>query len=70
MKMGLKGNLLPHSEEDFAELLATGKAVYTKCIFNGCHFPERTHTVAGWRETQISGSCEDCFDNLFKDSCK
>lgn len=25
-----------------------------------------THSAAGWRETQISGFCEDCFDALFE----
>jgi hypothetical protein len=26
-----------------------------------------THSEAGWKETQISGLCEDCFDALFEE---
>jgi hypothetical protein len=28
--------------------------------------PKNTHTEAGWRETKISGFCEDCFDGVFQ----
>lgn len=28
---------------------------------------ENTRSEAGWRETKISGMCENCWDNLFKD---
>jgi len=41
---------------------------YTRCIQCGEPFTEQNvHTVDGWGETQISGECEDCFDELFKD---
>jgi hypothetical protein len=26
---------------------------------------QNTHSSAGWRETQISGYCENCFDKIF-----
>ena len=28
---------------------------------------KNVHTDAGWKETRISGMCEDCFDGLFTD---
>jgi len=39
--------------------------------YNHCHVchngftPANVFTPAGWRETQISGTCEKCFDELF-----
>jgi len=34
-----------------------------KCVDCGNAFTEENvHTADGWRETQISGLCEDCFD--------
>jgi hypothetical protein len=39
---------------------------YHVCI--DCKQPftsENVHSPEGWRETQISGMCEDCFDDLF-----
>ncbi len=41
---------------------------YTKCI--ACHLPfsaANVFTEAGARETQLSGLCEACFDNLFEE---
>lgn len=28
---------------------------------------KNTHSADGWRETQISGMCEDCFDETCTD---
>lgn len=37
-----------------------------RCIKCGEPFSdENTHTAAGWKETHITGMCEDCFDGLF-----
>lgn len=39
--------------------------MYIACV--ECEEPfseENVHTEAGWRETQISGLCEDCFDEI------
>jgi hypothetical protein len=63
MKKGLKGNDLPESMEDFAKLVECGRVTYKACVF--CHKDIswlNTKTPAGWRESQISGSCEKCFD--------
>lgn len=36
------------------------------CIDCGQPFTDaNVHTDEGWRETKISGMCEDCFDALF-----
>ena len=41
-------------------------AAQGRCIKCGEDFSDKnTHTVAGWKETRISGMCEDCFDELF-----
>lgn len=38
---------------------------YTLCVKCKCPFTSKNvHTIEGWRETQISGMCEDCFDAL------
>lgn len=37
-----------------------------RCINCGEYFSEHnTFTDAGWRETKISGMCENCYDELF-----
>lgn len=41
---------------------------FARCI--ECRKPftyKNTFTNAGWKETQISGYCEQCFDKLFKE---
>lgn len=39
---------------------------YTHCVECSLPFsPLNTTTEAGWIETQISGLCEKCFDELF-----
>ena len=63
-EMGLKGNLLPENEYDFIENQPSMK--FLKCMV--CHKPfsgANTTSRMGWRETQISGYCEKCFDSLF-----
>lgn len=68
MKVGLKGNMLPESFGDFLRLRADGALRFHGCV--SCCEPfdgDNTQTPAGWRETQISGMCEHCFDNLFDD---
>jgi hypothetical protein len=64
--IGLKGNLLPTDEADY--LANLGEMRFTKCISHKGEFSgANTHTRLGWRETQISGMCEDCYDELFKE---
>jgi hypothetical protein len=64
----IKGGWLPESAEDFA-VLQIGRAVrFARCF--DCKEPigpANTRSAAGWRETQISGRCEDCFEELFKE---
>lgn len=39
-----------------------------ECIECGEPFTEKNvHTELGWRETKISGMCEDCFDEVTGD---
>lgn len=67
MKQGLRGQSLPENEKDFQTLSALANARYLVCVF--CKKPfsgENVTTRAGWLETQISGSCEKCFDDLFE----
>ena len=60
---------LPESFKDFKELVGTAGQRYTQCVSCLDPFsPNNTRTKAGWSETQISGMCEDCFDNLFEES--
>lgn len=65
MKQGLRGNLLPQSQAEFELLLADGNATFKKCCNCNHDFAGRTHTLLGWQETQISGWCEECFDDAF-----
>lgn len=68
MKRGLRGQFLPESFGDFEELKVTGYAGYRHCHY--CHedfYPSNVFTPNGWKETQISGSCEKCWDALFSD---
>ncbi len=64
MEMGLKGNLLPDNEQEFADNFIDMKHV--RCVQCNSGFgPQNTFTRLGWRETQISGFCEKCFDDMF-----
>lgn len=61
------GSTLPASLDEFTRNRAQMK--HLACI--DCHTPFNSlnvHTYLGWKETQISGLCEDCFDNLFDDA--
>ena len=52
----------------FKALCAVNLATNVSCYACGEVFsPANTHTVQGWKETQISGMCEDCFDALFEE---
>lgn len=56
----------PHADHERAEMerrLAGGL-----CLSCGEPFTAaNVHSLAGWAETRISGTCEDCFDALFAD---
>ena len=68
MKTSLKGHALPESAED-AAALASQNPMFAVCSICGLSLsdPKAAYTTAGWRETQISGICEPCFDSLFED---
>jgi hypothetical protein len=59
--------MLPDSCEDAQRLQAEGKLRFASCMDCRQSLAAATAatTPAGWRETQISGMCEPCFDNLF-----
>lgn len=41
---------------------------YTRCLDCKAEFTDaNVLTPSGWRETQISGTCETCFDEMFAD---
>ena len=65
----IRGGFLPESEADFRQLTDTRKTLNLKC--NDCDRPFTSAIVRsapGWRETQISGMCEVCYDALFQDA--
>ena len=56
---------LPKSQIELQSLIQSGNHRYRLCI--ECHHQFTTRNVwteDGWRETQISGLCEACFDEL------
>lgn len=59
----------PTSEPAFKLAIARGEPLWTHCKSCGNAFGnENTHTPAGWKDTQITGWCEDCYDNAFAGS--
>lgn len=55
--------LLPESDDDLGNI---ERPLFSRCV--DCEQPFTKHNVftpAGWRETQISGMCEECWDELF-----
>lgn len=67
---GLKGNMLPESHENARTLELEGKMVFSECVVCKLSLAdlEAASTRLGWLETQISGVCEPCFEELFRDS--
>ncbi len=56
----------PGSYAAFSILQSQGKVNYNCCVScNEPFHPINTRTSNGWKETQISGMCENCFDNIF-----
>lgn len=59
-----RGRLLPESEADFKTLVTLNKCALF-CI--ECDKPfsrENVHTREGWVETQVSGFCQDCYEDF------
>jgi hypothetical protein len=58
--------LFPDSYEDFKTLLER-RAPSLRLVCTKCAAPFssiNTHTPESWRDTQIIGWCEDCYDRL------
>lgn len=58
---------LPTNQQEPLKMIQTGEARYKECI--ECHhqFTSRNvWTEKGWQETQNSGLCEDCFQELVR----
>jgi len=65
----IRGHLLPESAADFHQLVNLRKARNLKCMDCDQPFTQaNVTTAAGWKETQISGFCEVCYDALFDDA--
>lgn len=57
----------PISYHDFKTYVEAGLLIQKTCICcNEPFTPENVKTSLGWRETQISGYCEDCWDKIFE----
>lgn len=59
---------LPENEDDFGLLKSVRGAYFLRCVF--CHKPFTEANVRSrlaWMETQISGSCENCWDEMMKE---
>ena len=69
MRTSIRGHLLPESEQDAKLLFSQKLHRHAHCA--QCHqpldSPTAAHTPLGWAETQISGICEPCFDEIFND---
>ena len=67
MKRSLKGHDLPESWAEAQQLAYAGKLKYIRCC--NCHAllhsRQAAYSTEGWRESQISGICEPCFDSTF-----
>lgn len=67
MKPSLKGYPLPENAADARLLADNEQQMFGKCNICGILLsdPNAASTRNGWLETQISGTCEPCFDALF-----
>lgn len=53
LKEKMKADLYPNRKE--------GHCLECNEVFSN----KNCHSAAGWKETQISGICENCFDRMF-----
>jgi len=57
----------PNSYQQYLNLAVGNSAVATRCISCKEPFNERNvRSPEGWAETQISSTCETCFDEIFE----
>lgn len=58
----------PMSFLEFQDLKNNGAELQCTCILCNEEFSNKNvHSAMGWRETQITGYCENCWDALFED---
>lgn len=59
-------HMLPESLADAEKLALDNVQRYRRCLTCGIplHVSAAASTPASWRETQISGLCEPCFDDI------
>jgi hypothetical protein len=69
MKTGIRGDLLPESADDYEVLVRSPYGLrYTSCVRCKTPYgPNSASSPEGWRDTQIIGYCEPCFDALTDD---
>jgi hypothetical protein len=61
-----RSKLLPESLQEYQVLDQEGRLTFKNCFECKEPFgPSNVMTPPGWRETQITGYCEACFDKLF-----
>ena len=60
--------MTPTNHIEYVLIVKNGMAKFRECIICKRPFsPANTFTKSGWQETQISGFCEACFDELFEE---
>ncbi len=66
MKLSVFNHLLPESFADAQQLRATKQMRFSICreCKTSLSSTHAAYSTAGWRETQVSGICEPCFDSL------
>lgn len=64
-------SMRPETEEEFNKMLADGVPLQKHCIYCKLNFSTKNvQTRLGWRETQISGFCETCWNDIFSEPSK
>lgn len=69
MNVGKSGQAMPESQQDYDVLAAEEptRLRYRGCLVCGKGFSgANVRTRLGWRETQLTGFCETCFDRIVK----
>ena len=69
MQLSLRGHALPESTAEAELLSMQGLLKFKTCAIcrESLSSYRAAYSTAGWRGTQISGTCEHCFDSMFKE---
>jgi hypothetical protein len=66
MKRSISGGYLPQNFIEYKTLAGRQDLKHDHCLHCHAEFSEaNTHSILGWQETQISATCENCYDDLF-----